>query len=193
MKTRGARLLYDYWCNAKRECTVPARDAIEPRGLKDVLPWVFLLDHFDRELTTFRLAGTGLCDFYERELRGENFLSFWTGDCRRTVRSLIDNVTMMPAPSFIEFCAEAKNGRLLAGEIMLMPLAAREGTIRQILGGWFPAVTHDPLLEKPLVRQQVTNIRLLESTGPGVIPLPVLQSEDSGKGLRLVVSDGEVL
>jgi len=193
MKTRGARLLYDYWRNAKGTYPVPRRDAIEPRGLKDVLPWVFILDHVDLELTVFRLAGTGMCDFYGRELRGENFLSQWTGDCRRTVRSLIQNVVMMPTPSTFEFTAEACNCRLLNGDIMLLPLEASDGEHVQILGGWFPTVTHDPLLEKPIMRQRMMNIRLLELPDGTELPQIAPEPEEAIAQLKLVVSNGEML
>ena len=191
MKTRGARLLYDYWREARGRFAVPRRDAIEPRGLKSVLPWVFILDHVDLELTVFRLAGTGVCDFYGRELRGENFLSQWTGDCRRTVRSLIQNVVMMPTPSTFEFTAEGANGRLLSGDIMLLPMESADGELQQVLGGWFPAVTHDPLLEKPIMRQRMMNIRLLEL--PDGTELPPIEPEpaDARAKLRLVVSNGD--
>jgi len=190
MRNRGARKLYQYWHEAKGGQEVPVRKSIQPRGLQDVLQWVFILERVDRELAPFRLAGTGLCDQYGGELGGTNFLSLCLGDCRRTVRSLIDNVVMMPAAAFIEFEAHAKNKGRMSGEIVLLPLADEQGEVHQILGGWFPSMAQDAYLEKPLVRHRITNIRILSDFDPAALP-----SEDgtAQPRLKLVISDGKVI
>jgi len=192
MRTRGSRTLYRYWRGIREGQRIPHRSAIEPRGLKEVLPWTFIVDRVDREMAPFRLAGTGLCEQYGRELRGSNFLSLWLGDCRRTVRSLIDNVVMMPAPAFIEFEAQASNERRMYGEIVLLPLAASDGEVLQILGGWFPAVTHDPLLERPLIRHRVKKISMLKDEEAENLRAPVVPTVTSPARLKLVISNGKV-
>lgn len=191
MRNRGARTLYDYWREAKGGQEVPQRKNIQPRGLKDVLPWVFILERVDRELAPFRLAGTGICDQYGQELSGTNFLSLWLGDCRRTVRSLLDNVVMMPSAAFIEFEAQAKNQGRMAGEIVLLPLADKNGEIHQVLGGWFPAIAKDAYLEKPLIRHRITNIRILSDFDPEYMPGNAAIGMPVEPRLRLVISDGK--
>jgi len=193
MRTRGARRLYNYWRDIKGGNIAPERGAIEPRALKEVLPWVFILDRVDREMAPFRLAGTGLCEHYARELRGANFLSFWQGDCRRTARSLIDNVVMMPTPGVIDFKARAINERPLTGEILLLPLVASDGEVHQLLGGWFPLVTHDPLLEKPLLRQRIENIRIIDNDNREIVPEEIPMPTPVHVGPRLVVSNGKAI
>ncbi len=191
MRNRGTRALYEYWQIAKAGQEVPQRKSIEPRGIKEVLPWVFILERIDRELAPFRLAGTGLCDQYGEELGGTNFLSLWLGDCRRTMRSLIDNVVMMPAAAFIEFEAKSRIHGRTSGEIVLLPLCDAEGNVHQILGGWFPAIPQDASMEKPMVRHRITNIRILSDfdseflAGAGEVP--------ARPQLRLVISNGKVL
>ena len=192
MRTRGSRTLYRYWRGMREGQRIPLRSAIEPRGLKEVLPWTFIMDRVDREMAPFRLAGTGICEQYGRELRGSNFLSLWLGDCRRTVRSLIDNVVMMPAPAFIEFEAHASNERRMFGEIVLLPLAASDGEVLQVLGGWFPTVTHDPLLERPLIRHRVKKISMLKDEEAQNLPAPVVPTVTSPSGLKLVISNGKL-
>jgi len=193
MRTRGARRLYSRWREAKGDGIAPERGMIEPRALKEVLPWVFILDRVDREMSPFRLAGTGLCEFYGRELKAANFLSFWQGDCRRTARSLIDNVVMMPTPGVIDFEAWAMNERTLSGEILLLPLIAADGEVHQMLGGWFPLVTHDPMLEKPLLRQRIDNIRIIDHDDREIVPGDLTPPEQMPYGLRLVVSNGQMV
>jgi hypothetical protein len=193
MRIRGARRLYSYWREAKGDLAAPRREAIAPRAMRDVLPWVFILDRIDRDVAAFRLAGTGLCDLYGKELKDRNFLTFWLGDCQRTVRSLIDNVVLMPAPGIIEFEAKALNGRVVTGEIVLLPLIADDGEIHQILGGWFPSVTHDPLLQKPLMKQTVTNIRVIGADDREFVPEPIDAPYRPEASLKLVVSNGDIL
>lgn len=190
MRTRGARRLYGFWRQAKGEDAAPSRGMIEPRALKEVLPWVFILDRVDREMSPFRLAGTGLCEFYGRELKGANFLSYWQGDCRRTARSLLDNVVMMPTPGVIDFQAWAMNERTLTGEILLLPLLAGDGEVHQLLGGWFPLVTHDPMLEKPLLRQRIENIRIIDHDDREIVPPELPLPAPVYSGPRLVISNG---
>ena len=190
MRNRGTRALYEYWQSAKGSQEVPSRTNIEPRGLKEVLPWVFILEHVDRELSPFRLAGTGLCDQYGQELRGTNFLSLWLGDCRRTMRSLIDNVVLMPAGAFIEFEAQSRLHGRTSGEIVLLPLCDANGDVHQVLGGWFPAITQDITMDKPLVRHRITNIRILsELNTPFTETVPGMDGERPH--LQLVISDGK--
>ncbi len=193
MRNRGARTLYEHWQKARGSEEVPFRKSIEPRGLKDVLPWVFILQRVDRELVPFRLAGTGLCDQYGEELGGTNFLSLWLGDCRRTVRSLLDNVVMMPAAAFIEFEAQARNRGRLSGEIVLLPLADQDGSVHQILGGWFPAIAQDAYLEKPLVRHRITNIRILSDFEPQLVAGSDGANVSFRPQLKLVISDGKAV
>jgi len=192
MKNRGTRGLYEYWQGAKGSHEVPTRASIEPRGLKEVLPWVFILERVDRELAPFRLAGTGLCDQYGEELRGTNFLSLWLGDCRRTMRSLIDNVVMMPAAAFVEFETQSRTHGRTSGEIVLLPLCDANGEVHQVLGGWFPAITHDVQMDKPLVRHKITNIRILSDFEPPFSET-VPGARPGQPHLQLVISDGKVL
>lgn len=193
MRNRGAIKLFEYWHEAKGGRELPTRKDIQPRGLKEVLPWVFILEHIDRELSPFRLAGTSLCEQYGKELSGTNFLSLWLGDCRRTVRSLIDNVVLMPAAAFIEFEAQARNHTRMSGEIVLLPLAGDDGEVHQILGGWFPSMAQDAYLEKPLIRHRITNIRILTDFEPQLMSDSKGRNGPAQSYLELIISDGKAV
>ncbi len=190
MRNRGAQLLFEYWHSVKGGAAAPKRRQIEPRGLKSVLPWVFILEHIDRDLTPFRLAGTGLCGQRDQELTGTNFMSLWLGDCRRTMRSLMDNVTLMPSPALVEFEACAPNMGRISGEILLLPLRDDDGEVHQILGGWFNGVGADANFNTPLVQNKVTNIRFLTENEPDyAIIRGQMARQSEGPRLRLIVSN----
>lgn len=104
----------------------------------------------------------------------------------------MDNVTLMPAAAFVEFEAQAKNHSRLAGEIVLLPLADRDGSIHQVLGGWFPAIAQDAMLEKPLIRHRITNIRILSDFDADVGPSEAIIGE-ARPNLRLIISNGKAL
>ncbi len=65
------RDVYDYWLNRSDGEILPAREDIDPAGLKKHLSFVSLIDvEQDPERFRMRLAGTGLRDIYGRELTG---------------------------------------------------------------------------------------------------------------------------
>ncbi len=190
MRNRGAQALFEYWHTTKGGASAPKRRDIEPRGMKSVLPWVFILERIDRDLTPFRLAGTGICAQNEQELAGTNFLSLWLGDCRRTMRSLMDNVALMPSPALIEFETKTRNMGRTSGEILLLPLRDDDGKVHQILGGWFNGVGADHNFELPLVHNKITNIHFLTENEPAFATIRgQIARQTEGSPIRLVVSN----
>lgn len=189
MRNKSAQHLFEYWTAAKADAVAPLRKELEPRAMKLVLPWVFILERIDRELAPFRLAGTGICAQYEQELAGTNFLSLWLGDCRRTMRSLLENVATMPAPAYVEFEAQASHNCTAIGEVLLLPLFDDAGEVHQILGGWFSPMGRDATFDLPLMNNKIRALRILDPevdrVGAGLImpPRPVEPK------LRLVVSN----
>ncbi len=86
MRNPKTRALYHYWNGLRQGRDVPCRNDIEPRQIKNLLPDIFILEHFDNDHLVFRLAGTRLCEFYGREFRAHNFLSLWRESDRFTMQ-----------------------------------------------------------------------------------------------------------
>ena len=73
MKHRNSHLLVGYWSRLRKGRTVPDQTDIDPRAIKRMLSYVFILDASDITRPTYRLAGTSLCDRFGCELKGMNF------------------------------------------------------------------------------------------------------------------------
>jgi len=172
MRSANARSLFNYWLSLKGAAPAPARKAIEPRPMKAMLDEIFILDWHDRDLVSFRLAGTALCERMGRELRDMNFLALFTGDCRRTVRSLMENMMHSGDCGVLAATAETPSGMVLEVEYLLLPLTDDEGRIRMILGGAFAEPAKARLMDPPVLRQSVEGVRVVDERTPLAEPEP---------------------
>src|SRR5262249_28333315 len=88
MKHRNNHFAVGYWSLIRRGRPTPDQADIDPKALKRLLPFVFLLDTRHSNFV-YRLAGTTLCGRYGGELRGRDFLSHWDRDSRVKLPSLL--------------------------------------------------------------------------------------------------------
>ena len=70
MKHRNSHFAVGYWSRIRHGRPTPDQCDIDPKALKRLLPFVFLLDVRTEGSVTYRLAGTTLCERYGGELRG---------------------------------------------------------------------------------------------------------------------------
>ncbi len=190
MQNTKTKTVYDYWTGLKGDRPAPARRDVSPRGLRATLPFVFIAERLEPDLTVFRLAGTGLCERYGRELRDHSIEAIWSHADRPAVRELIDRVLTKPAPGLIAFRAETVDRRGITGEMLLLPLSDdqtppdhqyHEGfasgmhtgqTCRKLLGCAFATQSTASLGQRPLVHQTVVSARLLQDGEPLLHAIP---------------------
>ena len=77
MKHKNSHLLVGYWGRIRKGRDVPDQTDIDPRAIKRMLPYVFILDAEDTSRPIYRLAGTALCERFGFELKGTGFLAHW--------------------------------------------------------------------------------------------------------------------
>src|ERR1700743_2702092 len=82
MKHKNSHLLVGYWSRLRKGRDVPDQTDIDPRAIKRMLSFVFILDASEPSRPMYRLAGTSLCDRFGMELKGSNFLSHWDAQSR---------------------------------------------------------------------------------------------------------------
>ncbi|NWG46405.1 MAG: PAS domain-containing protein [Alphaproteobacteria bacterium] len=176
-----ARQLLAAWRAAKGDREVPQRAGIDPVSLGAALPAVFLLDSLSADQLRIRLAGSPLCALYGRELRGSNFLEFWRGDCRRTVRALIPNLLAMPAAGILDTRVELLSGPAIDMSVFLLPLADDQGEPTLLIGTANPGPRILSSGDAPVVRQMLRGIRLLDPDQPG----PAAAEDTGAPGILL--------
>ncbi len=162
MRNTKTRRLLDYWRTIKGTGAAPARRAVNPRDLRGVLPYIFLADAVSPDVTAFRLAGTGLCERYGRELRDHNLQTMWTPSDRVSLRGLIARVLREPAPGLAAFRAETIDRRAVAGEMLLLPLLDQDGAPTKLLGSVFATESTASIGDRPLVHQRLEGTSLLD-------------------------------
>jgi hypothetical protein len=161
MRDERTRELFAYWRDLRTPERLPLRSQIDPRAIKRLLPHVFLLERIDRDLVIFRLAGTAICDAYGREFKALNLLSLMQGDSRRLVRSLLDNVVMLPCPGLMIVRAETDCGRVFDCEVLFLPLVDDAGNVRKIIGSGFAPQSNCLDYGEKILRQEVVQIRMM--------------------------------
>src|ERR1700744_4944560 len=77
MKHKNSHLLVGYWSRLRKGRDVPDQTDIDPRAVKRMLSYAFILDCENPGRPVYRLAGTALCERFGFELKGTGFLAHW--------------------------------------------------------------------------------------------------------------------
>lgn len=158
MRHAHTQALHAYWLSRRNSGTTPLRSAIAPQELSDFLGHVFILRRMDRDHHVFRLAGTQLCDLFQREFRDQNFLSLWRGYDRNHMQALLDSVLAGGSPAYARIAAHTLEMQALPLELALFPLRGAEGSVDRTLGLLQPLHASDDLGGRPLVRLRLKDI-----------------------------------
>lgn len=187
MKNAVTRSLYDYWTRLRGNRIAPERGEIEPADIRTILGDTFILEAADRDSYVFRLAGTRMCAAYCRELKGRNFLDFWTGKDRESIACLLAAVVEDGAAAVFGLQAQNERGQSFATEVMLLPLKHEGGPVHtRILGCFAPMEQPYWLGLHPVLRQPLQSLRLI---WPDQKPAFLLRADQIGRGNEAVAAD----
>lgn len=190
MKHFLTRLLFRYWCSLSEDGELPSRRQVEPRLIKPVLPYTFILQRFDNEHIVFRLAGTEICHLFGREFRDQNFLHMWEGKEQRAIRALIQQMFDDDQAAVVNFVAETIDRTQYPGEILLLPMLDEDGQPSRILGAAIPLGSTAGLNDRKFVNQSVKTVTLYDEDAERVRPRVAAQllSDTPPPYLKLVHS-----
>jgi len=161
MKHPSTRELYDYWQRLRGSRPAPERTEIEPSDIRRILGDTFILEVASRNDYRFRLAGTRVCALYGRELKGRDFLSFWTGKDREAVATLLAAVSQDAAAAVLGMTGRSAHDRDLACEILLLPVRQKGGGYSRIIGSLAPMDDPYWIGIHPILKQSITSLRLI--------------------------------
>lgn len=170
MKHFLTRLLFRYWCSLSEDGEIPFRRQVEPRLIKPVLPYTFILQRFDDDHIVFRLAGTEICHLFGREFRDQNFLKMWEGADRRAVRALIEQMFKDDQAAVINIVAKTMDKMQYPCEFLLLPMLDEEGEPSRILGAVIPLGSTAGLSNRKFVEQNVTAVTLYDEEAQRLNP-----------------------
>lgn len=134
MKHRNNHFAVGYWSRLRRGTGTPDQADIDPKALKRLLPFVFLLDARAGDKLIYRLAGTTLCERYGGELRGRNYLAHWDTESRKRLFEVLQQALTERAPACLTSIGATEDCRMVEIETVLMPITFGAGAPERFLG-----------------------------------------------------------
>ena len=198
MKHRNNHFAVGYWSLIRRGRPAPDQADIDPKALKRLLPFVFLLDARHSSFV-YRLAGTTLCERYGGELRGRNFLEPWDRDSRTRLPALMQGALAESAPLWLSSVGTTDDRKMVEIETVLMPMTFNAGARERFLGVAQVMTDVSPLLGRSMTFERLVASGLVREgdytvaeAAPPAALRPVRRVHRSraarGSHLQLVVS-----
>jgi hypothetical protein len=153
--------LLSYWRRLRGERSVPRKDEIDPRAIKDHLAYSFLIERHGSDNFLFRLAGTGLCELFGQELKGHNFTHYWANEARSAARTALTRVAHLAVPTVAVCVAETADLKHIRCEMILVPFEGERGEGPMMLGHLQPLEPLARLAGKKIVRLRMTASAIL--------------------------------
>lgn len=135
MKHPAIAQIEAYWEALRGDRTVPQRSEVDPRGIEQSLENAFILERIAPQVARFRLAGMHLNNLMGMEVRGMPMTALFENDVRAHMIDVLEHVFEQPAKArFRLVSTPASGGRVVTGEMILMPLRSDLGDISRALG-----------------------------------------------------------
>lgn len=126
--------VFQHWSALARDGTVPRRSDLCPRALGPALPHAFLVEQARPGIVRFRLAGRHLADLMGMDVRGMPLRAFFEIPDRRPLMAQVGQVFDAPATLRLDLVSAPPGRSALSGQMMILPMADRNGAITRALG-----------------------------------------------------------
>ncbi len=158
MKHRNSHLLVGYWSRIRRGRDVPDQTDIDPRAVKRLLSYAFILECENPARPAYRLAGTALCERFGFELKGSSFLSHWEGQSAMALTGLLQQSLKVKKPLCLSSVATTSGHETVELETVLAPVSFNGGEPKRFFG--LVQLLSDP---GPLLGRAIAYERLIAS------------------------------
>ena len=172
--------LIDYWRARKQERLSPARSAIDPCDITELLPQIFILGRASGGRFVFRLAGGLVGELHSMDLRATDFSSLWSAADRPRLVAAMEASRRAAEP--LVLTVEARNDQDVSVrlEVLLAPLRAEHAPLDRCLGLYQPLTPLAVLRGRPI--EELSLIRFASSC-----------ERDAPPALRLASVDGQLI
>jgi hypothetical protein len=196
MKHKNSHLLVGYWSRIRKGRDVPDQTDIDPRAIKRMLPYVFILDAVDPARPIYRLAGTALCERFGFELKGTGFLAHWEAKSGIALASLLRQALLLKQPVCLSSIGASADCGMVELETVLAPVTFGPGGPTRFVGMIQILSDATQLHGRPIAFQRLAASQLIREDEPVSAyenlppppPPPALRSHPNAPHLRLVVS-----
>jgi hypothetical protein len=138
MRQRTTATLYAYWNEVRQGRMAPRRFDIEPSQIASVLPDTFMLERSPNGSFTYRLAGTRICSYFQKEFRGNGFLEDWNAADKDTLVHYFQEITSRGGVGLFTFECGPESGEKVRFEMIVLPLVHTMDSINRYLGAVSP-------------------------------------------------------
>jgi hypothetical protein len=159
MKHKNSHLLVGYWSRLRSGRDVPDQIDIDPRQIKRLLSYTFILDCENPARPVYRLAGTGLCERFGFELKGTGFLAHWESQSGLALAPLLRQSLQLRQPVCLSSIAATADNGMAELETILTPMTVNGGEIPTRFFGLVQMLS-DPT---PLIGRTIAYERLIAS------------------------------
>ena len=166
MKHRNSHLLVGYWSRLRRGREVPDQTDIDPRAIKRMLSYVFILEASDPARPVYRLAGTSLCDRFGTELKGTNFLAHWEAQSRGSAGRAAASSARRRQPVCISSIAATAECGMVELETVLAPVSFGDEAPTRFVGMVQVLSDPTPLAGRPIAFERLVASQLVREDEP---------------------------
>lgn len=166
MKHKNSHLLVGYWSRLRRGRAVPDQTEIDPRSIKRMLSYVFILDAKDIERPLYRLAGTSLCERFGAELKGISFPSHWESESRIALGGLLKQSLAARQPLCLSSIAATADCGMVEAETILAPITFNSAQPTRFLGMMQILTDINALAGKPIAFERLIGSQMVQEYDP---------------------------
>lgn len=125
------------YCEGKRSGgELLSRDSIEPRDILPLLPHLFVVEPFDGDWR-YRLYGTGLQARFHVEMTWKRFGEIYESKTAGDLNRVCEDATRSGTPAAMRGVYRGAGFEDVGIEAVQIPMLARDGRTRHVLGGLF--------------------------------------------------------
>jgi hypothetical protein len=191
MRQEQTKKLHRHWRELRRNGAPPDRNDLDPAAIAPALQDVFILGRGPDGLWRYRVAGTRMSAYADRDLRGELFTAWWRPHDQLDLSRLLAAATAEGAPVVggVSALSTRRERHLL--EFILLPLRHGGQDGLRMIGGLFPAPETARLFDVRLEELAIVSLRSLGEAPPAVAafghPRPDIEAlVERRHGLRLI-------
>ena len=199
MKHKNSHLLVGYWSRLRAGRDVPDQVDIDPRAVKRLLSYTFILDCENPARPIYRLAGTALCERFGFELKGTGFFAHWDAQSGASLSALLRQSLKLRQPVCLSSIAVTAENGMVELETVLTPVSFNGGEPNRFFGMVQMLSDPAPLLGRTIAYEKLIGSQLVredeplpsyDQNNPPPPPPPgtMLKSHAKAPYLRLVVN-----
>jgi hypothetical protein len=192
VKHKNSDLLIGYWNLLRNGRNVPDQADIDPRQIKRLLSYIFILDCESPSHPVYRLAGASIYAWLGFEPKGTRYLATWESKSGLFLSMFLRRSLKWNQPVGISSIAATMNNGMVEIESVLMPMRFNGLKTSRFLGLMQTVSDPLPLIGHSIAYQRVINAFLLqdgekhEPNSSSGYHDPLIMAQPKAAHLRLV-------